>query len=82
MIVKHRKNYFSFLDEKYLNDLEVIRGAGNNLLHSGEILDEYTKEDFDTLRTMITAICDTIETKEENDKKINALKQKNNNNQK
>ena len=46
-------------------------------LHSREILDEYTIDDFNTLCTIITAICNTIATKEENNKRINALKEKN-----
>ena len=77
LLVKHRKDYFSFIDEEYIKQLEIVKDSGNSSLHSREILDEYTKDDFDTLCTIITAICNTIATKEESDKRINALKQKN-----
>lgn len=82
LLVKYRKNYFPFIDEECIKNLEVGKDAGNNSLHSREISDEYTKEDFNTLCTIIAAICDAIATKEENDKRINALKQKNDNNEK
>ncbi len=81
LLVKYR-NYFSFINEEYIKKLEVVKDAGNILLHSREISDEYTKKDFDTLCTIITAICRTIETEEKNDKEINALNKKNDNNQK
>ena len=77
LLVKYREDYFSFIDEEYIKNLEVVKKAGNNSLHSREISDEYTIDDFDTLCTIITAICDTIATKEESYKRINALKQKN-----
>ena len=77
LLVKYRKDFFSFISEGYIKQLEIVKDAGNSSLHSREILDEYTKNDFDTLCTIITAICNTIEVKEESDKRINALKQKN-----
>ncbi len=77
LIVKHREKYFSFIDEEYIKQLEIIKDAGNCSLHSREISDEYTIDDFDTLCTIITAICNTIATKEENYKRMNTLKQKN-----
>lgn len=77
LLKKHRATYFDFIGEDYIERLEIVKDAGNNSLHLREILDEYTENDFDTLCTIITAICNTIATKEENDKRINALKEKN-----
>ena len=78
LLVKYRKDYFSFIDEKYIQQLEIVKDAGNSSLHARNILDEYTKNDFDALYTIIIDICNTIATKEENDdKRINALKEKN-----
>ena len=77
LLVKYRKDYFPFIDEECIKNLEVVRDAGNRNLHANLILDEYTEKDFNTLCTIIAAICDAIATKEENDKKINALKEKN-----
>ena len=72
-----REKYFSFIDEQCIKQLEVVKNAGNRNLHANLILDEYTRDDFITLCAIITAICNTIVTKEENDKRINALKEKN-----
>ena len=72
-----REKYFSFIDKECIEQLKVVQNAGNRNLHANLILDEYTKKDFNTLCTIITAICNTIATKEENAKRINALKEKN-----
>ena len=77
LLVRHRQNYFSFIGKEYIKQLEVVKDTGNRNLHANLILDEYTRDDFKTLCTIITAICNTIATKEENDKSINALKEKN-----